>query len=133
MLTYIHPDNLHSCWEFVKEGLARIQSRSPDRWKQEDCYTMVKNGSLVLYLANERDGFALLQPCKGWDGPEVFVFAAYIVPGKDLMAETFAEVKAIAVNAGAKRIKFQSKRAGWAIRAEQLGYTESHREYEVEL
>jgi hypothetical protein len=133
MLTYIHPDNLHSCWEFVKEGLARIQSRSPDRWKQEDLYAMVKNGSLNLYVGSGQEGFVFLQLCKGWDAQEVFIFAAYMAPGKAVRDAAAQEIKQLAVNAGARRLKFQSKRNGWLKRAIHLGFKESHIEYEMEL
>jgi hypothetical protein len=132
-LTYIHPDNLHSCWEFVKEGLGRIHDRARDRWLPEDVYAMLKANAASLYLVNERDGFAILQLNKGWDGPELFVFGAYIVPGKDLMDEAFAEVKEIGRGLGAKRIKFQSKREGWKKRAAELGYEFGHVEFEIPI
>ncbi len=131
-MQYIHPDNLHSVWEFVKSGIARIHERAPDRWMAEDAYSMIKNGSLHLYMYGD-EGFAMLQPIRGWDGPEVYVFAAYITPGKDFMTEAFEEVKEIAKQAGAKRIKFQSKRRGWEKKAYDLGYEFGHVEYEVQL
>lgn len=133
MLNYIHPDNLHDHWEFVKEGLKRIHDRAKDRWLAEDVYNMLKSNNAGLYLVNERDGFAILQPVRGWDGQELFVFGAYIVPGKDLMDEAFEEVKQIGRNMNAKRIRFQSKRDGWEKRAAELGYTKSHVEYELSL
>lgn len=132
-LTYVHPDNLHSCWEFVEEGLQRIHDRARDRWLPEDVYSMLKANNAGLYLVNEREGFAILQPIRGWDGAELFVFAAYIVPGKDLMDEAFEEVKNIGRSMNAKRIKFQSKREGWKKRAAELGYEFGHVEYEINL
>jgi hypothetical protein len=133
MLNYIHPDNLHSCWDFVKQGLTRIHDRARDRWMVEDVYSMLKANAAALYIVNEQDGFVILQQVRGWDAPEVFVFAAYIVPGRGVMDESFEEVKKIAASLGAKRIKFQSKRKGWEKRAAELGYQFSHVEYEIAI
>lgn len=132
-MLYVHPDYLHDHWEFVKEGLTRIHDRASDRWKPEDVYSMLKANSAGLYIINDNDGFCILQPVKGWDGQELFVFAAYLKPGHDFMDESFEEVKQIGRNMNAKRIKFQSKRAGWHKRAIQLGYEFGHIEYEVSL
>lgn len=132
-LVYIHPDNLHAHWDFVKQGLERIHDRASDRWKTEDVYWMLKAGNASLHIVNDHDGFVVLQMLKGWDGPECHVFAAYIVPGKDLMDEAFEEVKGIAKACNAVRVKFQSKRKGWDKRAAQLGYELGHVEYELSL
>jgi hypothetical protein len=133
ILTYIHPDNLHNHWDFVKEGLDRIHSRSTDRWKAEDIYWMLKVGNYSLHIVGENEGFAIIQSVKGWDGLEMFVFCAYIVPGHDVMDEAFNEIKQIGKNIGAKRIRFQSMRRGWEKRAEQLGYKTGYTEYELEM
>ena len=132
-LNYIHPDNLHDAWDFVKEGLQRIHDRAKDRWKFEDVYHAIKSNSFGLYIVNEHEGFVILQPVRGWDGQELFVFGAYIVPGHDVMDEAFEEVKQIGKGMNAKRIRFQSKREGWSKRAQQLGYEPSHVEYELTL
>ena len=132
MMQYVHPDSLHSVWDFVKEGLDRILARSPDRWKPEDVYWMLKTNNYFLHVY-ENKAFAILQPISGWDGKEVFVFAAYIVPGEGCITDCLNDVKRIATEIGAKRVKFQSKRDGWLKRAEQLGYKESYREFELEL
>lgn len=132
-LKYIHPDNIHDCWEFVKEGLIRIHDRAKDRWKPEDVYHGIKSNVFGLYLVEDNKGFVVLQPLTGWDGKELFVFAAYIVPGANVMDEAFEEVKQLGRNMGAKRIKFCSKREGWKKRAAELGYQFSHVEFEVNL
>jgi hypothetical protein len=133
MLHYVHPDALYDVWPFIKEGLTRIHDRATDRWLVEDVYHGIKSNGFSLHIVNDREGFVLLQPTRGWDGPELFVFAAYIVPGHDVMDEAFDEVKRIGKSMGAKRIKFQSKRQGWAKRAEQLGYAFGHVEYEITI
>lgn len=133
MLTYIHPDNIHSCWDFVREGLQRILARSDDTWWPEDVYTQIKCGNYHLHLVEDSQGFVILQPIKGWDCLELFVFAAYIPPGGDVMDAAFSEVKQLAHQMGAKRIKFNSKRGGWQKRAEQLGYTQGYVEYVLDI
>lgn len=133
MLNYIHPDNLHSVWEFVEQGLDRIHDRSHDRWMNPDIYWMLKVNQYALYIVDDNKGFVILQQTKGWDGIEVHVFCAYIVPGENVMDAAFDEVKKLANGIGAKRVKFQSHRKGWERRAEELGYTTGYREYELEL
>ena len=132
-MNYIHPDNLHSVWDFVLEGLKRIHSRSQDRWKPEDIYWQIKTGNYSLHLVDDNKGFVILQIINGWDGKECFVFCAYIVPGEAAIEDAFEEVKQMARSVNAKRVKFQSMRKGWSKRAEQLGYKPAYLEYEMEL
>lgn len=94
---------------------------------------MLKAGQYSLHLVDDNKGFAILQLVRGWDGHEMFVFCAYIVPGNDVMDAAFAEVKEIARTAGAKRVRFQSMRKGWEKRAQELGYKTGYTEYELEL
>ena len=132
-MRYIHPNNLHDVWGLVSEGLTRIHDRSSDRWKAEDVYWQLKNNGYTLHVCEDDKGFAILQMVNGWDGPEVFVFCAYVVPGEKVIDEAFSEIKDMARGIGAKRIKFQSMRKGCGKRAEQLGYKTGYQEYELEL
>lgn len=133
VMRFIHPNNLHDVWDLVREGLTRIHDRSSDRWKIEDVYWQLKNNGYTLHVCDGNKGFAILQTVIGWDGPEVFVFCAYVVPGEKVIDEAFAEIKDMARSINAKRIKFQSMRKGWGKRAEQLGYKPGYQEYELEL
>ena len=132
-LIYVHPDSLHDHWELVKTGLQRIQDRAQDRWKAEDVYHHLKCNSMGLYVQDSGKGFAILQPVKGWDGNELFIFAGYSLDSHDVVAQEIDSIKDIARNINAKRIRFQTKRKGWEKRAQEYGYTLGHVEYEIEL
>lgn len=133
MLTFVHPDNLHDHWELVKTGLQRILDRTSDRWKPEDVYHMLKSNVAGLYVQDSGKGFAILQPTRGWDGNEMFIFAGYSVDEHDVVAQEIEQIKDIARSIGAKRIKFQTKRRGWEKSAAEHGYMPSHTEYELTL
>ena len=133
MLNYIHPDNLHEHWKLVRDGLGRILERTQDRWIIEDVYHLLKTNSMGLYVQDGGKGFAILQPVKGWDGMELFIFAGYSMDDHDVISQDIDSIKDIARSINAKRIRFQTKRKGWEKRAEEYGYKLSMVEYEVSL
>lgn len=133
MLTYIHPDNLHDHWPFVKEGLQYIIDKTKDRWKVEDVYHHIKANTMGLYVVESGEGFAILQPIKGWDGTELYVFCGYSKTAHNIVLECMEQIKGIANGIGAKRVKFQSNRAGFEKRAQEMGFSLDFVQYEYDL
>ena len=131
---YVHPDNLYPVWEYVRDGLLIIKTKSPEIWIPEDIYWQLKQGVSALYMAIHKDveGFAILQPNNGWGGKEVNVFCAYS-RNPQVVEFCLDEIKKIAKGIGAKRLVFESKRAGWEKRALELGYVKLHTRYGLEL
>ena len=130
-MKYISPNDLFKHWTYVREGLDRIQAKTPENYLPEDVYAGIKAGSLHLYV-DDGKCFAILQSIQGWKGLEVHVFAAYSLDPK-VMDYAFDEVKEIARKAGASKLTFCTRRKGWERRAKQLGYKKSQTHYELEL
>ena len=134
-MKYIAPNELHTVWDYVKQGLEHLLTRAPDNWTPYDIYHHIKAGNFYLNMTQkdgENTGFVVLQVTDGWVGKEVHVFAAY---SKDpaVMDYALEEVKTIAKNIGAKYLKFTSSRKGWGKRAYELGYKFSNTTYEIDL
>ena len=134
MLSYVHPDDLRTHWEYVRKGCKRIHDRVDERWEVEDLWMLLKNQNAALYmiLNPELTGFVVLQLTTMYDVKEMNVFYAYSEDGR-VMDYAFPEVKDLARSLGAKRLTFMSQRRGWEKRAIELGYKVAHTVYEAEL
>lgn len=93
----------------------------------------IKSGNMGLYMQDSGDGFAVLQPVKGWDGMELYIFCGYSRGEHDVVMQDTDSIKDIARSIGAKRIKFQSSRKGFEKLAQDMGYTLDFVQYEVEI
>lgn len=133
MLNYIHPEDIGKHWKFVREGLQYVVDKTKDRWLPEDVYMHIKSGNMGLYMQDSSDGFAVLQPVKGWDGTELYIFCGYSRDKHDVVMQDIDSIKDIAKSIGAKRIKFQSNRKGFEKLAQDMGYTIDFVQYEVEI
>ena len=134
---YITAELIHSEWDFVLKGLQKILDKTGDRWKPEDIYWLIKQGSMWTYVVfdndGERAGIVLLQPTVGWDGKELFLFGGWNATNADVIDFSLNEILKAARSIGAKRLTTQSKRKGYERYAKRLGLTFSHAQYEREL
>lgn len=133
MLQYIPPEDIGKHWKFVREGLQYVVDKTQDRWLPEDVYMHIKSGNMNLFMQDSGDGFAVLQPVKGWDGTELYIFCGYSRGGHELVMQECEQIKDIARSIGAKRVKFQSNRKGFEKLAQDMGYTLDFVQYEVEI
>ena len=133
MLNYIPPEEIGKHWKFVREGLQYVVDKTKDRWLPEDVYMHIKSGNMNLFMQDSGDGFAVLQPVKGWDGTELYIFCGYSRSGHELVMQECEQIKDIARSIGAKRVKFQSNRKGFEKLAQDMGYTLDFVQYEVEI
>lgn len=133
MLNYIPPEDIGKHWKFVREGLQYVVDKTKDRWLPEDVYMHIKSGNMNLFMQDSGDGFAVLQPVKGWDGMELYIFCGYSKDKHDVVMQDIDSIKDIARSIGAKRIKFQSNRKGFEKLAQDMGYTLDFVQYEVEI
>jgi hypothetical protein len=134
----VHPDVLHGDWQKVKQGLLHVLAKTRDNWLPEDIYTYLKLNKLTLHLAYEDSvytGFLILQPLAGWDGAELFVMLAYHCGGGAFTEQEWyiEQLKTMARQIGARRIKFQTKRKGYQRRALQQGFTLDHTQFQMEI
>lgn len=129
-MNYVDPRDLHSHWDFVRKGLEKLLSKCVERWKPEDIYHGIKSKNYWLYV--DHDAFCIVYIVPDWDGPAMFVLAAYVESG-EAMGRCFPFIKEAAAHHKCKRIRFGTTRKGWERHALKLGYTMSHQEYEYEL
>jgi hypothetical protein len=132
----IKPEELHSEWDFIKQGIDGILNKIHDRWLPEDIYWLIKQNSIWAYVVfdgDEKLGLVLLQPSAGWDGKELFLFGGFNIGTKDVIEFALPEILNVARHIGAKRIKFQSPRKGFEKYAANIGFEYSHSLYEREL
>lgn len=120
------PQDLHSCWAWVRKGLEEVIEHSRDNWIPEDVYTAVRNASAYLYIADNEGGFCVFTLLPGYSGAlELHVWCAH-GSGGDLEAES-ACLDEVARSLGCQSITFFSPRNGW--RRNKLGYEEVHTLY----
>jgi hypothetical protein len=121
----IPPENLHEHWSYVRAGLEIVRRRAGGDWLPEDVYTALKNGNSLLY---KRDtGFVVVTPIRDFDGTTAFIWAAY-EQDRNFQFEVVPEVIEICRELGARRIRWDSTRKGWARHYRAVSTT-----YELEL
>lgn len=123
----VHPMSLPEVrqdWGWVRNGLLEVIGRCSERWSPEDVWTSVMGGQSFLWRierAGDDIGFLVLRRLDDPDGPVLFVWAAWAEPGsltkhaKDL----FDRLVELAHRMGAKRLRMESPRKGWAEWFEQ--------------
>lgn len=129
MIRKIEPEQLHSVWAEVREGLVEVQKYSRDGWLPEDVYAGVKTGSALLYHCE--DGFFvitnIMQSYNG--GRELHIWIAY---GKGMVGQHYSpQVEDVARSLGCNAITFFSPRTAWE--RNPYGYKPVHTMYRKEL
>lgn len=127
----VSPDDLHGVWELVKRGLGSVLLKTGERWKPEDIYTAIKIGNASLHtcaIDNRYAGFIVTQKSLGFDGWELFVWAAYSRE-HNMQALCGPWVEEFGRSLKAKRIVFFSPRRAW----ERSDFVAKSVRYEKEL
>lgn len=143
-LRFINPEHLHDDWDFLKDCIIKVLEKTKDKhMKVEDVYWLLKANNCGAYIIEEKiadpwirivkHGMVILQPCKGWDGQELFVFMGYNSGEKEIVKFCDAEIEKIARTMSARRVRWQSVRAGAQRMAESLGYQRDYVVYSKEL
>lgn len=107
--------------------------KTKDRWRVEDVYHYLKISNMHLYMQESNKGFVILQPIKGWDGIELFIFCGYSRDDHDVVMQENEKIKEIGRTMGAKRIKFQSNREGFKKLATEMGFVLDYTQFEFNL
>lgn len=123
-IKYISPDQLKNWWEFVKEGVEAILTKSPEGYIQEEIFVQLWLQKSMLWVFTNDNvpvGFTILTP----EDSNLFVWAVW---GKEpqsseVVFECFEMIKNIAKQGNAKSITFGSHRLGWDKLARKLGFT----------
>ena len=122
-LRAIDPAQLHTIWPQVRAGLEAVKAKHNPDWIPEDIYTSLKANAATLLVADEADGFLILQRQQRFYGPCVLVWVCY-APGE--MAQ-LASWNASPARWARRGLRCTDARAGSAIhsgpRARRSTYT----------
>lgn len=126
---------LYDRWRYVRNGLLSCIERAESRELPEEYWASLVTGKSSLFMlehSHDEVGFVILQKQQDSDGGAVFVWAMWGEPGAlaPREVEIIEGLDAIAREVGAKRLRMQSARPGWAKRQY---FTETARIYEREL
>ena len=117
----VQPQQVRTVWEYVKTGLAKVQSKSPEWWIPEDIYADCVFQRSMLWLFKENDralGFVVLQPK---EDKTLHIWCAY-ANEPNHMKRAFIEIQNIAKQGNMEKITFDSWRKGWEKMAKELGF-----------
>lgn len=116
---FIPATELKTYWGFIRCGLDRILSKSPEQWIAEDVYAAIVSNQAALWLfeTDRPIGFTVIKP----EGDDMFVWCVYGCEGGYLI-EGMQHIEQIARAGNAKRITFGTYRRGWDKVAPNLGF-----------
>ena len=130
MLNLIEPRSLRSVWPIVRHGLDVVVQKNRVDWIPEDVYHALKSGTAALHFSGEGSFLVTCLNVNDYtDNRELHIWIAYSADeSRNVIDEGLELLKAMAKNAGATRITFDSPRKGWERR-----YTMITATYEVSL
>lgn len=107
-------------WGWIRNGLLEIIGRCKERYLPEDVWQAVMAGSAFVWrveTAHDEIGFLILRKDQDPDGPALFVWCCWCEPGSLAKhgADLMERLKEVGHRIGAKRIRFESSRKGWAL------------------
>jgi len=112
---YVKPEDLRHIWHLVRPGLLEVKEASQEPWIPEDIYAECLAGRAMLWVTEDIDGFAVLQP----QGDTLHIWCGW---GAWMMEDGFKFLFDIAKKGGASRMSFDSNRPGWQKLATKFGF-----------
>jgi hypothetical protein len=105
--------NIRLVWDAIRPGVEAALLKGGGDWRPEDVYASCVAGESHLYLA-ESGAFCILQMQHNelLVQKECWVWVAFVPQGESL-EHYFPQAAAFARAAGAERLRFESRRAGW--------------------
>ena len=105
-------------WGWVRNGLLTIIERTRESWLPEDVWQSLQGGHSFLWVVHKNGddiGFLVLRKDADPDGPVLYLWIAWAEPQAlaDCHAELIERLDEIAARIGARRLRFESPRAGW--------------------
>ena len=141
-LAYIHPDDVHAYWPYVKPRLEKVKAKTNARWLPEDVYAALKSRGATLHIVKKQStveyaegviavdylGLVVLRPSQDYDGKVLWVWVAFS-ENPDVVDRFIPELVEYARNMGAKRLAFSSPRK-WERRLKRFGWSEAQAIFE---
>lgn len=117
---YIHPSELRTEWQWVREGLEKVRGKGHSDWLSEDVYCDCFEQRAMLWIIKDKSGFMVLQPL----GDTMHIWAAWLQSNdqEDLKRGLQSAIE-ISKRGNCKKLTFTSNRRGWNIKAKELGFT----------
>jgi hypothetical protein len=114
LLTPVSPADLQLHWERIKPGLEVVRAKAAPEWIPEDIYFALKAGTATLLLADECDGFLVVQKQQRAYGACLLIWVAYAPGEREQWGPLiYPDVERVAREVGARRIEMHSPRRGW--------------------
>ncbi len=114
-LAPISPADIGKHWERIRAGLEVVHAKTAPDWIPEDLYVALDAGAATLFVADECDGFLILQKQQlGRHRSKLLVWVVH-APSEyaQWSAQVYPELERIAREIGAVRLEMQSPRKGW--------------------
>ena len=126
-LELIRPEDLHTVWDVVREGMLKSSEYSNDQWIPEDAYCAIKANQASLYLwvfEGNVIGHIILQKKPTYYGSCLHIWSLYVEHEHgDLIDSNMVQIDEIAIRLKCNRMSFWYPRKGWDRRAEKLGFS----------
>jgi len=110
-------EDTYELWPWVRKGLIECAAKTQERYRPEDVYLLLQAKNAYLYVFEDDGtniGFLIVQRMFDPDGPVLFVFALWGEVMRAFATECYGHLETLARSIGAKRIRMQSPRKGWA-------------------
>lgn len=112
------PQQVRKEWGWIRNGLLTILQRTREQWLPEDVWQSLQAAQSFLWVVHKDGddvGFLVLRKDADFDGPVLFIWLCWTEPQvlTDCHATLIERLDEIAARIGAKRVRFQSPRAGW--------------------
>ena len=109
----LRPRDIRETWDYLRPRVEQARLKGGGDWRPEDVYAACLSGAAHLWMCDE-GAFCILQLERNTftNDLELFVWVAW-TPGTHPLREYFEQVRGIARDAGAVRMRMLSKRRGW--------------------
>jgi hypothetical protein len=119
VITFVQVTRLgvRDVWPSVAQGLDALYLEHKGPWMPEDVYAELMFAKVTLYLMKKDDvtkGFFIARANADFDGVVLFIWIMWAEPHIFSFEEVLPELDQLARSVGARRIRHESPREGWA-------------------
>jgi hypothetical protein len=136
-LVQVNPVELHAWWPLVRPGLERVRTKARASWLNEDIYTAVRTGRATMHVGYIDQSYAgvlvLAINADPFTAEKSLLLWAVYTCHPMAIGCGLADVKAMAAQAGVRKLTFHSPRRGWNRRLAAEGFGLSEMKFERNL
>jgi hypothetical protein len=114
-LELLDPAAVYAGWDWLRAGILDCIRRTGERYRPEDVWLRLRGNTAWAYAADDT-GFVIFTQEFDPDGLVLFIWILWFAPGTAIGTHEaiFAEIRRLAGEIGARRIRMHSPRKGWA-------------------